>query len=115
MAKKSMKLSWYVVWHEFNSDEIRWCNIFDNTNVLQGIERFLKKYVDFPTFKEEMEKTFKFAYWSKCEYEIFVNGWFSKKEPKKIDIWYQIEPNLDLICRYIIEEYNKTKRNKICI
>lgn len=115
MAKKEIKLSWYVIWHESNSDKIRWLNIFNNINVIKGVERSLKKYVDYPTFKEEMKRTFKYAFWSKAEYEIYVAGLCAKCKTYKIDIWYQIEPNLDSICRYIIEEYNKTKRKKICI
>lgn len=115
MVKKSMKLEWYVLWNEFNSDEIRWFNIFRNINVIKGVEMSLKKYVDYPTFKEEMEKVFKYSFWSKAEYEILVSGLSKNSETYKIDIWYQIEPNLDLICRHIIEEYNKTKRKKLCI
>ena len=46
-----------------------------------------------------------YYYWSKSECEIQVAGLLAEKEEefKKIDIWYQLEPNLDIITDYIIK------------
>ena len=41
-------------------------------------------------------------YWSRAEYEIMVSGLFDTDKPEKIDVWYQIEMNLDNIAEYLI-------------
>lgn len=107
-------LKFYVLMHDFNSDEIIYFNIFRHSYIKRYVEKAIKEYKDFNIFKKGLEKEFKYSYWSKSEYEIFVSGWWGK-ETQKIDIWYQIEPNIDLIARYIITEYNKVKRKKLII
>ena len=42
-------------------------------------------------------------FWSRYEYEILVNGFPSHNEPEKIDIYYQILSNLDIITKHFIE------------
>jgi hypothetical protein len=44
-----------------------------------------------------------YRYWCKCEFEVIIGGLFSKTidELDKIDVWYQIEPNLDTIVDYL--------------
>lgn len=47
-----------------------------------------------------------YYYWSKCEAEIAVGGLFIKsiEELEKIDIYSQLQPNLDRITEYVIKE-----------
>lgn len=122
MGKKDLyeklNLKWYVLLHNFNNDKIVHYNIFNNGNVWNeriGLPKILKKYVSFEEFKEDLELIFKYSFQSKMEYEIYASGVSARSETYKLDVWYQIEPNLDLIARYIIEKYNKHKRNKLCI
>lgn len=97
-------LKWYVLHQSFNKEEI------EPYNVLQGweerIRKARKKVKTKTEFKEWLKKEFMYYYWSRSEYEIVVGGLFSKypKEFKKVDIWSQIEPNLDIITDYIIKE-----------
>jgi hypothetical protein len=42
-----------------------------------------------------------YHYWSKCEAEMFVSGFGRNDEPEKVDIWQQIEMNLDRIVDYV--------------
>lgn len=61
-----------------------------------------------PTTFEEFTKFVKselmYRYWGRCEYEIILADWPSQKTEKKIDIWWQCEPNLDLITRLLMED-----------
>jgi hypothetical protein len=47
---------------------------------------------------------------SKAEYEVLVTDLFPRdyedfcNRAIKIDIWYQLEPNIDKIVKYIMEE-----------
>ena len=47
-------------------------------------------------------------YWCKSEWEVVVGGLFAKtdEERHKIDVWYQLEPNLDIITDYVIGVLN---------
>lgn len=59
-----------------------------------------------------------YKYWSRCEYEIIVSPWppeeirdsegkkTGERVEKKIDVWQQIENNLDLIVDILIKEFN---------
>ena len=108
-------MEWYVLRHEFNEDKIESFNIFHSVRFYDGVEEALKKFVTYDTFKEEIRIQLFCAFGSKVEYEIICSGLFEKSEEFKIDIYYQVLPNLDILCRYIIEQYNKRKRKKIII
>ena len=56
----------------------------------------LKKWVD---------GALMYQYWSRCEYEILLSCWppSDKEDPKKVDIYWQAKPNLDIITRLFSE------------
>lgn len=45
-----------------------------------------------------------YMYWSRCEYEIIISDWPSKTKEVKIDVWQQIENNLDLVVDILMSE-----------
>lgn len=103
MKIKNVKLSWKVLNHDFNNDKITSYDIFWNGSA-EDIARRIKsrKLYDYETFKESMRTYFMHDFWSRSEYEIMVSGLHTRVEPEKIDVWYQIEMNFDLILEYII-------------
>ncbi|MBR4260668.1 MAG: hypothetical protein IKQ33_01775 [Clostridia bacterium] len=114
--KLKQELKWYVLWHESNRDIIEPYNIFSNARIWDeriGLPKLLNKYITFDDFKNQLERLFKGCFHSRAEYEMMISGLFDFNKTYKIDVWKQIEPNLDLIARYIIETYNKHKRKKI--
>lgn len=68
---------------------------------------FDKDYNKVPVTTREQCKTyvnghFRYNYWAKCECEFIIIDWpyrdtIEESHPKKIDIYDQIKPNLDLI------------------
>lgn len=70
-----------------------------------------------PTTREQWEefvhRNGMYMYWSRCEYEIIVSSWPPRKKDNsvKIDVWYQIENNIDLIVDILMSEYNGKKNN----
>lgn len=93
-----MKLEYYVL-KERNGKIIRY-------NILEGWEKIIKKLKkkvkNKYDLKELLEKEFKYYYWGRTESEILVGSIFNfNNEFKKIDIWYQIELNLEVIVDYI--------------
>ena len=69
------------------------------------------KKKDRPVTKEEWARFVatngKYMFWARCEYEIIVSSWPKRDEEVKIDIWQQIENNLDLVVELLMEEYGK--------
>ena len=77
MKRKNIKLEWYAFEYDWNSKSLI------RTNVLG--DRFV----------ENIQKKIK---------RDKIDNYESLKEAVKIDIWYQLEPNLDRIVEYIIRE-----------
>lgn len=111
-----MKLEYYVLCHDFNNDTIEQYNIFNNGKIDDNVKELLENFITFDDFKEKLDNLFMWAFAHKVEYEIMVGGVISKQDKSyKISIYDQIKPNLDIIARYIIEQWNNRKyaRKKI--
>ena len=95
-----MNLEWNVLIHDFNKDKIKKYNIF-RADLFEDIKD--AKCKTFGELREIIDKWAKYHYWAKAEYEIAVGGLFSKYPEKfeKIDIYRQIEINLDRITEYV--------------
>lgn len=94
-------------------------NKLENINVMEAIDiEKMKKEIkkgkihDFETLALYLQKEFMYRYWSRTEYEIVVKDLFEKSDEYKIDVWYQIEPNLSVITKYVIEELGLFKKKK---
>lgn len=88
------------------------------TNVLAGMEEEISNKVrkgkkdkwkpvyNYETFKDFIKTDLMYHYWCKAEHETVIGGLFNHTEEDlaKHDIWWQLEPNLDIICQYIINE-----------
>ena len=104
---KKVNLVWYAFREDFNSHNL------ERFNVLSGYEEEIKKRIKREKittreqFKESIRIMLMSRFWGRAEYEVLVSGLFTRDEDKyvfKIDVWYQLEPNLDLIVDYIIKE-----------
>ena len=119
--KRSQKLKYYVFRYDWNSKDLVRCNIL-NEYFIEELKKEIKRYKinNREQFKERLMLNFRYYYRSKAEHEVLVCDLFPKdyedfcKQAIKIDIWYQIEPNIDLITDYIIRELRlfKGKENE---
>ena len=104
-------MEWYVLFCDFNSNKIVEKNIFDNWKFKEDVEKAYKKYKkdkDYDVFKEQIGKELMYYFWCKAEYEILCQGLFAKEENiRKIDIYSQVLPNLDILAKYIIMYHEK--------
>jgi len=112
MKIKNVKLEWYAFRYDFNNKKL----VF--TNVLAGMEEEIAKKIrkgskekwkpvtDYDSFKEYIRGDLMYHYWSKSEHEVVIYDLFDTNDERgeKHDIWWQLEPNLDRICEYIIRE-----------
>ena len=107
-------LEWYVLGHDFNSDQIIQFNIFNSANFDKWLNVALKKYETYEKFREDLRSALLYAFYSKAEYEIICKGLVSIKDNEfKIDVYGQVLPNLDILAKYILTEVNKKKRKKL--
>ena len=105
MRIKNANLEWYVMYDDFNSKKIKRVNILGYgfaEELAKDIKR--KKIMNREQLKTHLRGEFMYHYWSKSEYEIVVGGLFAKSDDdfEKIDVWFQLEKNLDTITDYII-------------
>ena len=105
---------------------LKWCafiydgatHTFKYINVLYGMEAKIANKIkkgkkdnwrpvyNYDTFKEWLKGEFMYHYWSKAECEYVIGELHRHNEDtlEKHDIWWQLEPNLDRICEYVIRE-----------
>lgn len=80
-----------------------------------GIDSYWHLPKNFKEIRNWVERTLRYRYWSRTEYEIILSQWpcrenekgeviIPKGEGKKIDIYEQCEMNMDTITRLFIEE-----------
>lgn len=105
MKIKNVNLKWNVLRYDTNQEKIVSYNILGYSFPEELAKRIKKeKIVNREQLKESLKRDFMYHYWSKAECEIAMGGLSSKYPEKfeKIDIWNQIEINLDNIVDYII-------------
>lgn len=105
--KKKIKLEYYVIITDFNTKKVMEYNIFYDGLVSKIYNYVKKKYIEsHEDLKKFLEIDFISNYYARAEYEILVGGLFDEfpMDYTKIDIWYQIKPNLEIITRYVEEK-----------
>lgn len=94
-------LEWKVLNYDFNKDKIIEYNVFNKefeNDIKEAVKD--KRILKYEELKAYIKKNFQYQYWSKAEYEILVSGLFSDNI-EKIDIYRQLEMNLDTITEYV--------------
>lgn len=54
-------------------------------------------------FKDFVDRKSMYMYWARCQYEIVLVDWPCERNSKKIDIYWQIKNNFDLVVRLFME------------
>ena len=101
-------LEWYVLNYNFNEKKVENFNIFRSCRLVDGVKELLNNYITFEDFVEKLEKQLQYVFWSKREYEISVSDAFETDLNKyeKIDVYSQVKPNVRILAKYIIDNYN---------
>ena len=98
------KLEWYALYWNWNEDCLVKINVI-REELINEVKKLIKHTDDYDIIKTLIKNNLMYHYWSKCEFEIVVRD-FAELKPdtreQKIDVWYQLEPNLDRIVEYII-------------
>lgn len=102
-------MEWYVLNYDFNRKKVYNFNIFNSVRFSEGVERLLNDFITMDDFIEKLTSQVKYCFWSKREYEISVSDLFEQDLDKyeKIDVAYQVLPNIKVLAEYIINYHNK--------
>lgn len=101
MEKKEPKF--YVMYYDWNGRKVKRANII-RQEIIEDLQKRVKKGAKRGELLNRLVSLLKYYYWSKAEYEIMVGDLFCKSgELEKIDVWFQLEPNVDLILDIILE------------
>lgn len=127
-----MKFEYYVLNYDINARKVEMFNIFDNWPLNDAVEKEVKKYikapdkytheeygnktifVGFEAFCKELEGLIMWQEWSRVEYEISVGRPFETDADKleKWDCYQQCKPNIPMIAREVIWQYQNLRRKK---
>lgn len=106
--RKNKNLRWYAFREEFNTNRLEYINVLGEEFAKEVLRRVKKdKIQDMYDFKDLVESMLMYRYWAKAEHEVVVRSLHHRPDRDnefKIDVWYQLEPNLDRICEYIMKE-----------
>lgn len=100
MKVKNVNLEWYVLRWDFNSKKVVNYNILQwrKEDIANEVRR--KSIYNKSILREYLKTTFMYDYWSKTKCEFYISD-LHGDDYEKIDIWRQIEPNLNLIVEYV--------------
>lgn len=107
MKVKNVKLEWNVLMWDSNNKKVVNYNVLGQELIEELHQKIVKKktITNYEQLKENIKSWCMYYYWSKCEREILISGWFAEEDEfEKIDAWRQIEMNLDRMCEYIMRE-----------
>lgn len=79
---------------------------FTEYNIMPVLRRELKgkDLHTFEEFKDFVKKTSMYYWAYKCEYEIILTDWPNQTTGSKIDVNSQVQMNIDLITRLLMED-----------
>lgn len=104
----------YAFYHEFNGTELKPYNVITERLIEDLIKVVGKKYYDIDAnkydildsrskFIKRLRSELMYRYWGKCEWEFVCSNWSGKEFEQKIDVWYQLAPNIEVIADLIIQ------------
>lgn len=92
-------MEWYVYYYDQNKELlVRW-NIFDHIEFTENLKILRSKRYILNEFSSELQHIARYYFWSKYEYEIFIEPWNSD-ESVKIDVFDQLMLNWNAFAQY---------------
>lgn len=102
-----------MYYENFNARRIEIHNVFKHYRFWEDCIKNVKKNKNNrEAFEEQLKKDLMYYYWSKCEWEIILSAWPSRKNfnEEKIDVFDQINLNWDRFADYVWENRKDIKK-----
>ena len=108
MTKKNKKLEWYAFREDFNKNELVRFNVLGEWFAEELLKRIKSDKINsYEELRDRIGSMLRYYYKSRAEHEVIVTSLFYKPDRDKefkIDVWYQLEKNLDRITEYVMRE-----------
>lgn len=98
---KKLNLKWYALQHGYDQEKITPYNVLHD-DIVYYIDECIDKTGDYEQIKEKTRRELMSMFWSRTEWEWVASQWSGKEFEQKVDVWYQLYANLDLITEYLI-------------
>lgn len=108
------KLTWNVIYHDYNRNEITTYNIFQHGSFVEDIRKHYKKCKTKEEFAKNLKSSLMYYFWSKCEWEILISPWCGSRrtEPIKVDVYWQVMNNWDLFLDYVWSHKARSRKTE---
>lgn len=63
----------------------------------------------FEEFKAFVREWGMYQFWGRCEYEVILVDWPCQNTSRKIDVWEQIDANIDVVTELLMRDVAKKK------
>lgn len=98
-------MKWYVFRYNVNARTIENFNVFDHGSFKRDVDqlRRRRRTITYEYFSEELRKFAQYYFWSRCEYEVVIQGWPPSHSDvdRKVDIFEQLQLNWDTFVKYV--------------
>lgn len=98
-------LQWYVLRYDINKNDLVYFNIFNYWKLVDAIDEQLSKNFDYDDFVEFLKSELMYTFCSRSENEIVVGDIIEPHNLKKIDIYDQLIPNIEILADYIMDTW----------
>lgn len=109
---KKLNLKWYALQHNYNEEKITPYNVLYD-EIVYYIDKCIDETGDYEQIKEKVRSELMSMFWSRTQWEWIASQWTGKEFKQKVDVWYQLYANLDLITEYLIFKLAPRRYNKI--
>ena len=116
---KNETVVWNVYVEDINAQIITTYNIFDHYSYVKDLQKLLKSIQDkTDEFVEDLRRTTRYYFWSKCEWEVMITSLFDElpynKVPKiKIDVFKQIQLNWNIFVDFVWNNKDEILKIKV--
>lgn len=80
--------------------------------LINALNNEKKDFKDKKDLKSAIISAARYQYWARCEYEVILGSWPPSDVAQKIDIFWQISLNIDLLTDLIDEKCRKKTRRQ---
>ena len=105
----SSQLVWRAFYQSWNRKRIDVFNIFDHYGFREELKKAAKKCKTKEEFAPKLRGALLYYYWSKCEWEVVIKPWISRKDAEdlKVDVYWQVMNNWSVFLDYVWENRKK--------
>jgi hypothetical protein len=96
-------IPFHVIFYNINTNKFEPYDIMNYLiNCYKSIKNSESKPKTTDEFKDFIVKNSQYMYWARCQYEIVLKDWPCGIKEKKIDIYWQIMQNIDIITHVLM-------------